>query len=129
MAATAITGNQVAGIKYTWRTDTSLDWPSVPNGTYFFDLNTQQVYYKDINSSIIDIFNSSLNKVAAIFTPGVAGSPNTITHNLGTSDIIVQLWDSVTGEVINADIDNATATTVDITFGLNPVGDVKAVII
>ena len=129
MAATAITGNQVAGIKYTWRTDNELDWPSVPKETYFFDLKTQQVYYKALNSIIIDIYNSSLNKVAVEFSPGVAGSPNTITHNLGTSDIIVQLWDSVTGEVINADIDNATITTVDITFGLNPAGNVKAVII
>lgn len=69
------------------------------------------------------------SKAVVTFTPGVAGSANTITHNLGTADIIVQLWDATSGEVITADIDNATTTTVDITFGVNPIGNVKAVII
>jgi hypothetical protein len=68
-------------------------------------------------------------KAVVTFTPGTIGIANTISHNLGTDDIIVQLWDVDTGEVIIADIDNATSTDVDITFGANPTGDVKAVII
>jgi hypothetical protein len=72
---------------------------------------------------------ASVSKAVVTFTPGVVGSPNTVTHSLGTADIIVQLWDVTTGEVIYADINNATATDVDITFGVNPAGDVKAVII
>ena len=68
-------------------------------------------------------------KAVVTFTPGTVGVANTITHNLGTNDIIVQLWDVDTGEVIIADINNATSTDVDIIFGANPTGDVKAVII
>lgn len=68
-------------------------------------------------------------KAVVTFTPGTVGVANTITHNLGTDDIIVQLWDVDTGEVIIADINNATSTDVDIIFGANPTGDVKAVII
>lgn len=68
-------------------------------------------------------------KAVVTFTPGTVGVANTLTHSLGTEDLIVQLWDVTTGEVIYADIDNATTSTVDITFGVNPPGDVKAVII
>ena len=54
----------------------------------------------------------------------------TITHNLGTDDIIVQLWlQSTPNEVIGADIQNVTNTNVDIEFGVTPTNDVKVVII
>jgi hypothetical protein len=82
----------------------------------------------------------SSNKAVVTFTPGAVGSANTITHSLGTSDIIVQLWDVTTGEVFSVSdgyadqygvvISNATSSTVDITFSIsNPAGDVKAVMI
>ncbi len=71
----------------------------------------------------------SVSKSVVTFTPGVAGVANTIAHTIGAADLIVQLWDVTTGEAIYADISNTTATTVDITFGVNPAGDVKAVII
>ena len=41
-----------AGYEYTATTDSQADWPSVPNDTYFFDLATKQVYYKDINGGV-----------------------------------------------------------------------------
>lgn len=63
------------------------------------------------------------------FMPGTAGDANVVTHNLNTTNIIVQLWDITTGAMITANtIDNVTETTVDITFGSNPSGEVKAII-
>jgi len=56
MAATEIAGNQVAGIKYKYRTDDSSDWPLVPTRNYFFDLETQKVFWKDSRGQIWDIY-------------------------------------------------------------------------
>jgi hypothetical protein len=77
----------------------------------------------------IKLKQAIVTKASVTFTPGTPGVANTITHNLGTSDIIVQLWDVATGNVILADIGNATSTQVDITFSSNPTGNVKAVIV
>lgn len=41
-----------AGYEYTATTDSSLDWASVPNDTYFFDKASAQVLYKDANGGI-----------------------------------------------------------------------------
>jgi hypothetical protein len=58
MAAIETLINQVAGIKYTWRTDNSEDWGEVPNSTYFFDLEEQQAFYKDENGDVIGIYDT-----------------------------------------------------------------------
>lgn len=42
-----------------------------------------------------------------------------ITHNLGTTDIIVSLWDNLTGEQIDADV--VKTNTTQITVTINPV--------
>lgn len=63
------------------------------------------------------------------FTPGTVGSANTITHNLNTTDLVIELWDVTTGEQILANIDNVTATQLDVTFTSNPSGDVKIIVL
>lgn len=71
----------------------------------------------------------TVNKYATTFTPGTVSTPNTITHSLGTTDIIIQLVDITTGEMILADtIGNYTINTVDITFTVNPAGNVRVII-
>ena len=55
--------------------------------------------------------NSAKGTIAAASTSG------TITHNLGTYDVIVQLFDDVTKETIYADVDRSTTNAVVITFG------------
>ena len=47
-----------AGIQYTGTTDTSADWIDVPNETYFFDKETELVYFKDASGNVIAIFES-----------------------------------------------------------------------
>lgn len=63
------------------------------------------------------------------FTPGTVAVANTITHNLSSTEIAIELWDVTTGEQIFADLDNRTTNTVDVTFGVNPAGDVNIVIL
>ena len=63
------------------------------------------------------------------FTPGTVAVANTITHSLDSTDIIIELWDDTSGEQLFADLDNRTANSVDVTFGVNPAGDVRIVVL
>lgn len=60
MAVTIIANgiNQTSGVKYTAITDSSSDWGSVSNDTYFFDKTNQLPYYKDAAGTVISIFES-----------------------------------------------------------------------
>lgn len=57
MAATLITTSMAAGVNFTYITDTSADWGSVPNSTYFYDKVTKLVYYKTSTGSISGLFD------------------------------------------------------------------------
>lgn len=118
-------GNTTFGQHLLWTNPTNT-WVA-GESTTDIDLQPDNAYVT--KEWVQSVLPTPLNKVSVTFTPGLAGSPNTVTHGLGTSDIMVQLWDDITGDVIYADINNATTTTVDITFSVNPSGDVKAVII
>ena len=72
---------------------------------------------------------ASITNYSADFTPGTVAVANTITHNLDTTDINVELWDIDTNEQIFATIDNRTVNAVDITFDVNPTGDVRIVVL
>jgi len=54
-----------AGYEYTGITDSSLDWGSVPNNTYFYDLADKLVHYKNGSGSIIEAFSE------VVFTPTI----------------------------------------------------------
>ena len=106
-------------------------WTNI-GGTFIAGESTTAIDASGDNTYVTKewVNSNSSGKVVITFTPGLLGVANTLLHNIGTADIMVQLWDVVTGEVINADIGNATATTVDITItGANPAGDIKAIII
>lgn len=69
------------------------------------------------------------NAYSVTLTPGTVSVANTITHSLNTVDIVVELWDTATGEQILATIGNKTTTTVDITFNSNPSSTVRVVVL
>ena len=52
----------------------------------------------------------------------------TITHNLGTQNLIAQVWDEDTLEAIIVDIDAATVDTVTVTFAVVPTNDKNYII-
>lgn len=52
----------------------------------------------------------------------------TVTHNLGTTDVIVQLFDTVTGETLMADMARTSANVVTITFVTAPANTVRALV-
>lgn len=73
MAVTAVTTTMAGAINYTVVTDTSADWPSVANSTYFYDKVTKLVYYKDANGVVQNTYRNlpSVQSVvsAATVTP------------------------------------------------------------
>lgn len=52
----------------------------------------------------------------------------TVTHNLGTTDVIVQLFDISTGETIFADIARTSTSVVTVTFVTAPANTVRALV-
>lgn len=61
-----------AGYEYSATTDSSADWPSVPNDTYFFDFTERQVFYKD-----------ALGGVYGAYVGGTSSTTN--TYNVSSS--------------------------------------------
>lgn len=59
MAVTSVTTAMAGAINYTVVTDTSADWPSVANSTYFYDKATKLVYFKNSSGTVLEIFSGS----------------------------------------------------------------------
>jgi hypothetical protein len=57
MAITTVTGRPSGPIKYTKITDSSADWASVANNTYFYDKAEQLVHYKDNSGAVLSLFD------------------------------------------------------------------------
>jgi len=70
MAVVVVSTNMASGVVYTHTTDSSVDWPSVPNDVYFLDLNTDLVYYKDPAGTVIGAYDDA--GLTAVATDGVS---------------------------------------------------------
>ena len=70
MAVVVVSTSMAAGVVYTHTTDSSVDWPSVPNDVYFLDLNTDLVYYKDPAGTVIGAYDD--DGLTAVATDGVS---------------------------------------------------------
>lgn len=106
MAVRQIIGNQVAGIRYSYRTDDFSDWEDVPTRQYFFDIGTQRSFFKDTNGKIWDLyvnkkayinyFDFSNNLVTIIDTAGVWEKLNTSTTSLFSEGLFAHQNNRVT---------------------------------
>lgn len=52
----------------------------------------------------------------------------TITHNLNTNDVIIQLYDTVTAETVFADVERASVNTATITFASTPTNSIRVLV-
>ena len=52
----------------------------------------------------------------------------TITHNLDTKDVIIQLYDVTTNETVYADVDRASVDTATITFASTPANSIRVLV-
>jgi len=64
MAVVAVTTTMSAAINYTYVTDSSSDWASVPNGTYFYDKTDKLIHYKNSGGTILELFPSSISTIS-----------------------------------------------------------------
>ena len=63
-----LTINQVyTGIQYSKVTDSSSDWASVANDTYFYDKTDKIIYYKNTQGTILSIFSLGLNSSGSTY--------------------------------------------------------------
>lgn len=98
MAVVTLQREIAAGTKYDTTTDSSADWPSVANSTYFFDKATNLTYFKNSGGTVLELFSATgTGTVTSVgLTTGttgtdvnVSGSPVTgassITLNIPTA--------------------------------------------
>ena len=110
-------------VQYSSGTATvGLDINSLTTGTTYDQANTYLPVYTSTGSTrnekikITDLATeiSESNSKSAIISTGTTSA--TITHNLDSYDVIVQMFDNVTKETVYADVDRATEDTVVVTF-------------
>ena len=51
--------NPQTGIQYTKVTDSSADWSSVANSTYFYDISSALVYYKNSAGTVVNPYTGT----------------------------------------------------------------------
>ena len=145
MAVTTVIGTPAQGVNYTVTTDTSADWPTVANDTYFYDLADKLVRFKDANGSIKEMFSpftptiNSTNMVEVsqesdFGTPSVgvitltANTTYFVRGNVAiTNELLVSSGNAIVG--FNRDIDKLTysgstnlITVVDNDFSMRNIG-------
>ncbi len=80
--------------------------------------NTAKVTYPTADSNIVQSFSSG--KYAANITGDNTTTSFSITHNLGTLDIISDVWEVSTGEKILVDIVKTSTNALNVVFGTAP---------
>ena len=78
-----------------------------------------------------DIVNTQLATAAALIDVSAMGSNTTasFTHSLSSKNLIVQLYDVTTGEVVFADIDHTSNNAISVIFASTPTNDIRVVVI
>jgi len=81
------------------------------------------VAYSNGTATVTNTQTNSANTYAVTITDTA-----TITHGLGTKDVIIQLYDVTTDETVYADVDRASTTTATITFATTPTNSVRVLV-
>jgi hypothetical protein len=110
MAINLVTTTMVAGVEYTYTTDSSADWVSISNDTYFYDLTDKKVYYKNSNGAVLNQFSS------VCFSPQDVGDCDTAPTG-ATTQYYYQTISQVTGTINRAKVWGFSGSDV-ILFGL-----------
>ena len=109
---------------------TLADWTTVQNNIDLASLT--QVGIGNVNAGTgIDVSYSSgtatVSTQATSYATTISATA-TITHNLGTRDVIIQLYDTVTYETVYSDNVRTTTNTATITFASTPTNPIRVVV-
>jgi len=114
MAATAITTTMAGAINYTYVTDTSADWASVPNSTYFYDKADKLVHYKNAGGSVLEIFSAAggltyFTEAQSTASPNATVNVDSLTAVASTTDADFVIRPKGTGAILGNIPDNLSS--------------------
>lgn len=113
MAVTTVTTTMAGSINYTRVTDTSADWPSVPNSTYFYDKADKLVHYKDSTGAVLEMFASGgltyFTEAQSTTSPNATVNVDSLTAVASTANADFVIKPKGTGAILGNIPDN-TAT-------------------
>ena len=94
------------------------------SGTDFVmaDSGTAGSQYLTPLATAAGLLNGSTSFAATITATGE------VTHNLGTEDVIVQLYDVTTLDTVYADVDRTSVNKVTVTFGSTPTNSIRVLV-
>jgi hypothetical protein len=113
MAVTTVTTTMAAGVNYTRVTDTSADWASVPNSTYFYDKADKLVHYKDGSGTVLEIFAAGggglteFTELETTAAPNATVPVNSLTPVTATTNADFALRPKGNGALLGLIPDNA----------------------
>ena len=113
---------------------TLAEWTTVQNNIDLADLTTVGIGNVNAGTGIsvaysggtATVTNTQTNS-ANTFATTIAATA-TVTHNLGTKDVIIQLYDVTTDETVFADVERASTNTATITFASTPTNSVRVLV-
>ena len=75
--------------------------------------------------------NTQLSTAAALIDVSAMGANTTasFTHSLASKNLVVQMYDATTGEVVFADVDHTSINAISIIFAQTPTNDIRVVVI
>ena len=119
MAVTAVATSMAGAINYTFTTDTSADFASVANSTYFYNKADKLVRYKDATGAVLEIFSAS-GGASGIF--GISNSSGVYTYY---ATLTLAMAAAVSGQVIEmfANYTETGAVTITLKTGVTISGN------
>ena len=127
---TASTANNLKGISAT---------PTAGAVVVGLDINGRTAATNAISTDALLVYNASQNKKITVgnlatslqrvnsFASTITDTA-TVSHNLGTADVIVQLYDVTTGNTVYADIDRTSTSAITVTFGATPTNSIRVMV-
>lgn len=104
-----------------------------------YDQNPIETDFYDVSLSYV-VGNGSIDEdeyyfVSLIETPSLStgftatvSDTATISHNLSATDVIVQLYDTVTNETVYADVERINTNQVTVTFSATPTNSIRVLV-
>ena len=103
--------NLPVGIQVTRVTDTSADWPSVANSTYFYDKGDGLVHYKNSGGTVLELFSAGgltyFTEAQSTASPNATVNVDSLTAISATTNADVAIRPKGTGAILAAIPDNA----------------------
>ena len=109
---------------------TLADWTRVQSNVDLATLTTVGIGNVNAGTGVDVSYSNGTATVSAQATTYATtiSATGTITHNLGTRDVIIQLYDTVTFETVYSDSVRTTTNTATITFASTPTNPIRVLV-